>query len=388
MAKQTLIIIFSLIFGFIVGNTAIKYIGKKTTNNSLGEIISPLSNSKNQVIGFLPYWLISSANKDYSKYITTLTYFGLTLDTEGRITKLTSPTESEPGWHTLNTGLADDFLASAKKNKLQLSLLVFSSDQETIDQLISNPKINAQNLVADVAPIMKQYGFTDLNLDVESVLEASDSARQNFTAFVKEIKKNMDQRQLGTLTIDASPTVLIKNYLINLEEIKNSVDYIVFMTYDYHYPGSYVTGPVAPLNGAETESEFDTEIAIKVALNTINKNKIVLGIPLYGYEWETLDDTPRSAVLPGSGVAASNRRVEELLQSCSSCSAKLDSVAQEAYLTYEDTETNTYHQIFYPDKNSTAKKVQLAKKYELGGIAAWALGYDGDTILEPLEKYK
>ena len=384
MLKKIIVICTGLGLGIFFGTWVIP---KK---NALNKIVSPLgvATQKNEVVGFLPYWLINSADKDYSKYLTTLTYFGLTLDGEGKITKLTSPTETEPGWYALNNGKVDSFFQIAKKNNLQLSLLVFSSDQETIDQIISNPVVNAQNLIAEVGPIMQEYNFTDLNIDIESVILASDSARKNFTTFVKEVKKNMTNQKLGTLTIDASPTVLIKNYLIDLQELKDTVDKIVFMTYDYHYPGSYVTGPVAPLNGVETEAEFDTEIAIKVALNSISPQKILLGIPLYGYEWETLGDTPRSAVIPGSGIAASNRRVEQLINSGSTLSAQLDIAGQEAYLIYKDSETNTFHQIFYPDKNSTAKKVQLAEKYDLGGIAAWALGYEGQTILEPLKEYK
>lgn len=389
MTKKISIIIIGLLIGVYCGKILFTYITEsKDKKNNIAAIISPLSSNQKQAIGFLPYWLLSSADKNYAKYLTTLTYFGLTIGPDGKIIQMTSPTESEPGWYSLKSGKVNSFLENAKKNKMQLSLLVFSSDQKTIDELISNPQINARNLIEEVTPVMQEYGFTDLNLDIESVVLASDSARKNFSSFVKIVKQFVDEKKLGTLTIDASPTVLVKNYLIDLNEIKNSVDQIVLMTYDYHYFNSYVTGPVAPLNGVETDSEFDTEVAIKVALNTIDRKKIILGIPLYGYEWESLGDTPRSAVLPGSGVAASNRRVEEFLANCSSCSAKLDLTAQESYLIYEDQQTSTYHQIFYPDNNSTVKKIQLADKDELGGIAVWALGYEGDTILEPLEKYR
>lgn len=359
-----------------------------TLRNAPGitQIINPISQSR-QVIGFLPYWLTDKADKNYTRYITDLTYFGLTIDADGSIKKFTNPGESEPGWYALKSGKIASFLSAAKKDGKRLSLAAFSGDEETIYGLIEHPVQSARTLVDQFEPVMKQHGFTSLNLDIESVSIASDEARGNFTAFVKEVKSRMDTKHLGTLSIDVSPTALFKKYLVDVKEISPYVDAVIFMTYDYHYPGSSVTGPVAPLSGAGLESEFDTEAAIRYALTILPPHKIIAGVPLYGYEWETLGDTPRSAVIPGTGLAASNRRVESLLSACSSCSARIDDVAEESYVIYHDEATNTYHQFFYPDQNATKKKVQFAEKYKLNGLALWALGYDGGTILLPLETY-
>lgn len=385
MVKRFFIFIIGLCLGFAAGYFGIKHLASFIPKNTtVTKILSPIGIQERQVIGFLPYWLIANADKDYSKYLTTLTYFGLTVSPDGTIEKYTNPGEAEPGWYALNNGKADAFLEDAKKNNLNLSLAVFSSNEENINQLISNPVLHAKNLMAEVGPIMKEYGFRDLNLDIESVLTATDAARQNFTVFVREVKKNIDEENLGTLTIDASPIVLVKKYLIDLKEVGKIVDNVVLMTYDYHYFGSSVTGPVAPVGGAGIEAEFDSTVAIKEALNILPQEKIILGVPLYGYEWETLGDTPRSAVIPGTGIAASNRRVEEYLETCTDCEVKTDQYGEESYLVYLDEETSTYHQIFYPDKSATEAKVKLVKDYQIGGVALWALGYDGATILDPL----
>ena len=113
-----------------------------------------------------------------------------------------------------------------------------------------------------------------------------------------------------------------------------------------------------------------------------------MGIPLYGYEWETIEDTPRSAVIPGTGITASNARVETFLESCTTCSPQFDEVAKESYLIYKDEETGVHHQTFYPDKQAMQKKTDFAMEHNIGGIAVWALGYEGKTILDPLIDYK
>lgn len=385
MIKKLLVILVSLSIGLYLGFFIINNYIKIKKNDSV--ILNPLVR-QNQVIGFLPYWLTSEAEKDYSKYLNTISYFGLTIDSDGTIKKFTKPGESEPGFYALKNGKVDKFLESASKNNLKKSLLIFSSNEEDIGKLVSDPITSAENLMKEVSPLMKEYGFTDLNLDIESVMMASEEARINFTTFVKTVKEKVDEDNLGTITIDVSPIVLFKKYLVNITDVKNYVDYIVLMTYDYHYQGSSVTGPVAPIGGAGNDEEFDIEVSLKEAQKTISPEKIILGVPLYGYEWETISEASNSATIPGSGIVASNKRIEKEIETCSDCKITVDDIAKESLLIYRNSETGSYHQIYYPTKESMSEKIKLAEKYNLGGIALWALGYEGKNILEPLEYYK
>ncbi len=349
--------------------------------------ISPLIDSKPEVIGFLPYWLMSKAKNDYSQQITTLTYFGLTIGADGKIVKLVNEQEEEPGWSALDSDILKTHLEMAKKKNIKRSLLVFSGVYSDIDALISDPLIHANNLVSDVAPIMKEHGFTDLNLDIESTIVASDEARDRFVQFVKAVRSGLDKNNISSLTIEISGNDIIKPYLIDAKRVAQYVDHMVFMAYDFHYIGSSVTGAVAPLFGAGITSEFDTQAAIEKLLAVMPSEKLILGIPLYGYEWETLASTPHAAIIPGTGLTASNSRVQSFLSNCSTCSATFDDESKESYVIYNDKETSTFHQLFYPDEKATSEKVNYAQTMHLGGLALWALGYEERTIMTPLETY-
>ncbi len=340
-----------------------------------------------KIIGFLPYWLLTKAQTHYSA-LTTVTYFGLTLEGDGTIRKTINEQEREPGWHALKSGIADSFFNAAHRNQQTLSLLVFAGEQETIDALMSRPARHAQALVKEVAPVMKKYEFTDLNLDIESVTPASSAQQQQFSRFVHQVKKELDRRNLGTLTIDVAPDNLIHQKLISVAMVVDAVDYMVLMGYDYHYMGSAVSGPVAPLYGAGVTSEYDTHVAVQKLRESVPAPKILLGLPLYGYEWESLRDTPRSATLPSSGLVVSTRRVEELLHSCSICKSEFDAEAKESYIIYYDEETGMYHHLFYPNNASMEEKVTYVRNQQLGGIALWALGYEDSAIMEPLARFE
>ncbi len=368
-------IVVGLVIGFLIS-----FFNSQILPGNLGQ-------PRKQVIGFLPYWLVEKADKDYSKFLTTLTYFSLTIDEDGKILKLVNPQEEEPGWHALKSGKLDKSLEAAKKKGLNLSLLMFAGDPDSIDGLISDPVLHGKTLVEEVAPIMKKHGFTDLNLDVESIREASEGARLNFEQLVKTVKDGLNSEHLGTLTVEIGPTDLIKKRLIDPQKIGEIADSVVLMGYDYHYIGSSVTGPVAPLGGAGVESEFDTQTAVEKALAVMPSRKLILGLPLYGYEWETLGDQPRAAVIPGTGLIASNKRIEVLLGSCASCSARMEETAAEPYLIYKDEVASTFHQLFYPDAAALQTKINYVRSQKLGGVALWALGYEGSTILEPLKSF-
>jgi spore germination protein YaaH len=361
-------------------NPSLLAFGKKPENQQPQE--------KKQVIGFLLYSLLSRAKTDYSGEITTLSYFGLTVDPDGTIRKQNSEVENEPGWNALTSGQVDPFLASAKKQDVGLSLVVFNGDNDDIESLMEDPVAHAKNLTGDVLPIMDQYGFTNLNLDIEHTRDASDAAQESFLQFTKTIRDELTKDHNKTLTVDVTTLDLInKTTLIRPQAVAKLADDIVIMAYDYHSTGSSVTGPVAPLKGAGIVSEYDTDAAVQKALLSIPRQKILLGVPLYGYEWETLGNEPRSAIIPNSGNAASNRRAEQLVNTCATCSAQFDKISEEAYVIYSDPETNTYHQIFYPTAQSTLQKINLAKDNSLAGLALWSLGYEGSSILTPLQNY-
>lgn len=379
-------ILFSIL-GLILGAISIYVVNFYTPFFSSVQnipILSGLGQTK-EVIGFLPYWQTGIAPQSYKGYITTLTYFGLALDSDGSILKLSTPTSLEPGWNALSSGKVTPYLDKAKQNNETTSLLIFSGNVDTINSAMQTPTKSAKNLVGEVEPLMKQYGFTDLNLDIEYTAQASPAARVHFTDFVKTVRQLLPNDQ--TLTVEVVSLDAIKPNLIDVKTVGNYADHLVIMAYDYHSPDSFVTGPVAPLSGAGISSEIDVTTAVEKALEIVPSNKIILGMPLYGYEWESLSPDSRSAVIPHSGVIASNHRAEELLNSCTTCSVTPDKDAVETHISYFDNDTQTYHQLFIPTAQSTQEKINLTTQNHLPGVALWALGYEGKTILGPLKNY-
>lgn len=118
MFKKVFLSILGLFLGLFIGYLIISYIPNFFTSSP---ILNPVNlihrNTKKEVLGFLPYWLLDKAKPDYSGYITTLDYFSLTPDKDGTILKFVNPIEAEPGWYALNSGKLDVFFCKCQKGQ-------------------------------------------------------------------------------------------------------------------------------------------------------------------------------------------------------------------------------------------------------------------------------
>ncbi len=376
----------SAVLGYFGGTLALHYLPKLTSNS---EALLQLEGMRRPIIqGYLPYWLIDKSATDYSSTLTDIAYFGLIVNGDGTIVTQTNPNETEPGWLALSKDNLKTKLNNAEASGVNRSLLLQSGDENAITKLITDPVAHAKVLMSQVEPIMDNHRFKDITIDIESSRQATESEQQQFTLFVKTLSMLAHEHNRGNVYIDIPVYAYLKPTIYDPARLPSTVDYVVLMAYDYHYRSSYVVGPVAPIDGGQVAWENDVDKAVKMALTTMKPEQLLLGVPLYGYEWETMTATAGAPIIPASGVTASNQRINDLLQSCTNCTVDRNPLSQELEIAYFDQTTQSFHQIAIGDKQTMESKVALAKKYKLAGVALWALGYEDSQLLSPLADYK
>lgn len=343
-----------------------------------------------KVIGFLPFWLTDQARTDFDTYISQLAFFGLIINTDGTVQEKINRWEQEPGWTSLNSDRVQQQLTEAREQGVELSLVIMNMDNDEILKLLTDPEEHAQTLIEEVTPIMQEYGFTDLHVDIESVAAHSDKTRADFVTFIQELRNGVDENELGTLSIDVIARSPIDSLLTDVSALAPYVDNMIVMTYDYHYMGSKIAGPVAPINGTGIKREYDVESAIQKIRETVPEEKIVLGIPLYGYGWDSIHNQPGSATIKGTGKVITHKQAMQILSDCDdTCITGVDPDYKQPYIVLpsDDGDGPYYRQIFYEDAASLNHKFLLVEKYNLGGIALWALGYEDEDIHRSLQEY-
>ncbi|MGQ9511668.1 glycosyl hydrolase family 18 protein [Thermodesulfitimonas sp.] len=137
-------------------------------------------------------------------------------------------------------------------------------------------------------------------------------------------------------------------------------DYIMLMTYDEHWFGGS-RGPIASLPWVVSVLDF--------AIKFLPREKILLGIPAYGYDWSATG----TRVIPWN-------KVNELINQYGWSQVAWDDLACVPYLRY--TDKGVAHEVWFENAYSLRIKLNLVRNYGLAGVAIWRLGFEDATFWE------
>lgn len=333
--------------------------------------IQPQSAKQKVIYGFLPYWTIKTATLDSS--LTHIGYFSLPIDRNGNF--VTSTDDAATGWKTFRTDAVERVRQETTKNNQKFEVLITMMDADDIASFLRNGKAQ-DTFIKNVKTFIKSQPVDGINLDIEYAGDVDDELRNAYTAFISKFSKNMRTSFPSLhISLDIFADSALKYRIWNLPQLAPSVDHIVVMTYDFFRSSSPQSGPVAPLFGSE-KNRWDVDIVktLKPMLDQVPSEKILLGIPFYGYEWQTVGSAPGSNTFPQTGGLATYKRVKKLLEE-KNIKEQWDSDAFSPYLTYIDK--GNIQTIFYENALSLSYKLDLVRETNMGGIAIWALGYEG-----------
>lgn len=348
---------------------------------------SPAIRSKKTIYGFFPYWNLKYADKLNIGSLTHFAYFAIDLNADGSINKKINLIESEPGWNKLKSKETSKLLYQSKLLGQKTVITITAMQPEIIEGILSSPE-NKRNTIISIMSVYKDFGFDDINVDFEYVSVGNQTLRDSFVGFITDLRfACISYKSHCQIDIDTFASAAENPKLWDLKKLEPVTDKFIIMAYDYYRKSSPQAGPVAPIKGKCT-SPFSgekncLEEDILTHLSQISKlipsNKIILGVPFYGYEWQTASSDFLSNTYSGTGSLATYQRIQTLFQDTkiSSLSAQWSNSTLSPYLVYQ--ENDKIYQVHFENAQSLEQKIKLVESANLGGIAIWALGYEGNT---------
>ena len=328
--------------------------------------IAPL---ERQVYGYLPYWRLDSGTVDRLNYnlVSTIAMFGLGIKRDGSI---------DTAWRGYRAYVSDNATAvtnaaHAKGVRVVPTFQLF--DSGTLPKMTTFLHSGAaqSRFIGQALALMARRSADGANFDFEPM---PASLSLDYAAFLGRFRTAMRKR-FPTATLVAATSAGASYTLIN--GIKNIVDQMLVMTYNYRWSGSTVTGAIAPLDNTTRT------VALHVAryLRLVAPSKLILGVPYYGYDWPVTSDVPNAAVNKptadwGGVWSVSYASARNFLAAHPEVIRHEDTSEGSAWFTYWDATSLTLRQVYFEDEISVARKYDFAIANGLAGVGIWTLDND------------
>ncbi|MEK7192931.1 MAG: glycosyl hydrolase family 18 protein [Patescibacteria group bacterium] len=246
-----------------------------------------------EISGWIPYWRIATGTADVLPHLSQLSSvipFGFTMKNNGTLSD-TAELTKEP-WLS--------FFKEARRQNVLVVPTVMWGNGETIHKILSDSKSRIA-LEDEIANAVKSNNFDGIDIDFEA---KKHETINYFSTFLRGLDLRMGNK-LIYCTVEARMPIEDRylpgdtippdalDYANDYVEMNKYCDRIEIMAYDQGTVSKKLnkarSAPYAPVADPDW-----VESLITLASKTIPKNKIILGIASYGYEYTV---TP----IPGDG---------------------------------------------------------------------------------------
>lgn len=343
---------------------------KETSWDSLNQITNGVSVSaaktnnteqacalNKRVYGWHPYWVGNVyLNYDWSM-LSDFCYFDYAVSpTTGQNTNASFV------WSTSAAVTA----AKANGKKIHICASLFAS-HATFWATPSAQTTFINNMVS----LLNSRGGNGVNIDFEGMGASDKVPFKNFMVNLKTalLAANPNyELSVALYAVDWSGVFDIPN----LNPILNTA---VIMGYDYYYSGSTQAGPEAPLYNFQTGYNYTLSKSITYYLKQgMSPGKLLLGLPYYGREWETVSNAAPANTTGGFTSTRIYNYVKNNAATYSAANKKWEGNCYNPYFTYLNA--GLWRQCWVDDIYSMGRKFDMVNQRGIGGIGIWALGYD------------
>ncbi|WP_088188637.1 glycosyl hydrolase family 18 protein [Desulfosporosinus sp. FKA] len=257
---------------------------------------------------------------------------------------------------------------TAKKNGSKVYALVHNMnmsgsvgfDANLAHRVLANAGARS-NFVTNLVNLAMKDNWDGISVDIEKTPPAD---RNNFSAFVAQLGKALKAKdKVLNISIPAKfvdyPSDLWSG-AYDYAAIGKAADQVVLMTYDEHGMGT-TQGPIA--------SQGWVDRVITFAVGKIPSNKIVMGLPVYAYDWGSNKPLMPDYLSYAQAVARAKKHGVQILT---------DPSAKVPQFTY--TANGVRHEVFFENAASLKTKMKYTLQHKLHGVAIWRLGMEDPSI--------
>jgi spore germination protein YaaH len=319
-----------------------------------------------EIVGYLPYWEMNAAtfgDIDLTK-LTSIVLFSVGWDATGQLVS------DAPGYRGITSSATTAFVSAAQAAGIRVLVSFTSFGLTKNTNFFSNPAAQA-TFVAQAAAFVAARGLDGADLDVELMSGPQFPAYAATTGALRTALRAADPDALVTVATNAN----VSGAKMAAQAIAAGADRAFLMGYAYRTAGS-APGVIDPLIRAGTALSLTASLDIYVKY-AVPLDRVLLGLPLYGRSWATVDaklgSPRRTDVTVDNGAAFFFEDLATMRAT--------GKVLIEDYIPVEEASrlvrlvSGVTWQSFYNSKANLEAKMRLVLQRHLAGAGLWALGY-------------
>jgi len=301
-----------------------------------------------EISGWIPSWQSASGTTDILGHLSTFTEinpFGYGVESDG--TLVDSMGMSAAPWAS--------FVKTAQKHNVRIVPTVTWSDGAAIDHVLESPTLrNAQ--IKSIVNLVYSHGFDGIELDYENKEPQTEGV---FEIFLHDLYAAMGNKWVEC---DVEP-----EYGADYLAYSKYCDRVKLMAYDErvidHTLSTITTIPYAPIADPSWVNQ-----SIIAASQVIPKNKLVVGIATYGYEYQVseLSSGYDYRLIDAFNPSYATNLATQLHITPTRNSAGELSFAYTPGIT-------SLHLLWWSDASAIADKIALAKSLGIRGVAIFKI---------------
>lgn len=229
-------------------------------------------------------------------------------------------------------------------------------DSDLARTILTNSAVRS-TLISNIVSTARSKGYSGVDIDFEYIYPSN---RTDYNNFLTELKAALTPYNLSLSTAIApklSATQVGTLYEAHDYAFHGKVaDRVIIMTYEW----GYLYGPplaVAPYS--------EVKKVISYAVTEMPSEKILMGMPNYGYDW----------TLPyREGTAADILSINSAMLRAVNENADIEYNESSEAPFFEYTKDGQNHIVWFENARSTMARLELINDYNLGGVSYWTIG--------------
>lgn len=271
-----------------------------------------------------------------------------------------------------------DLRAAASRHGVPLDIVFTVLDPAVFESVFGSAAAVAR-LQSEVLAAAAEAGVSGIHLDVELQQPASPRAVTRYRAWVAQTAARLGQMQPQRL-LSVFLASSVEPHLYDASTLA-LVDHVIVQGYDAHWVGGQRAGPVAPLRGPDALS-WEQMAGLAMRLE-VPPGKLLMGFPLFGYEWPVSPCEPRGlrrgmgetttfAPVVEAGMPQIRFNVRDRVQAHG---ATHDPQTGSAYYVVPEGEGHC-RVGWFEDWWTLQAKLDWVRERQMAGVAFFPLGYD------------